>query len=206
MPIIAAATAARGIVEKHLSDSWNRTVLATYSAAPDYPDPGHGEDKICPLIFQSEPWDPNNDAAAGMSPFTRVLLRDGDAGLGTGWVQGSATDAGIVLNTARAAMADVRWRLFYEFMIATPPHRGLDQGELYAAGIRALLWDRTLEPAGAAADSTLRYVLHDRSEQVQAARLPEFNEPWLYQFFGLTLVVCETNPGTGPGAKSTITT
>lgn len=62
MTIKAPAQVEREAVMTYLTSRWKRSKLDTFGQGLSVPDPGHGLDEICPVVYYSQPFDPSKAA------------------------------------------------------------------------------------------------------------------------------------------------
>lgn len=66
----------RELVMTYLSSRWIRSQLAALPGVPPVPDPGHGENEVCPVIYYGTPFDPGDpDDVAKLSLYAVRELR-----------------------------------------------------------------------------------------------------------------------------------
>lgn len=65
----------REVVFEYITSRWKRSKISALPGVPDVPDPGHGEDEICPVVWYDQPFDPSksSDLAAVSVYATREL-------------------------------------------------------------------------------------------------------------------------------------
>lgn len=66
MSVKGVAQIEREVIATYLTSRWTRSFMATVPGAPPVPDPGHGKDEICPVLYFGQPFDPSKpkDVAA----------------------------------------------------------------------------------------------------------------------------------------------
>lgn len=84
MAVKPASQIVREIIVTYLTTRWTRSYLATLTDPPVIPDPGFGEDQICPMIFYGDTFDPSNpEALEDLTDYTVRELRGYDQDLAT---------------------------------------------------------------------------------------------------------------------------
>lgn len=145
------------VLVNHLSTNWTRTALATFDRQVVVPDPGHGHDEVCPIVYLGQHLNVDDDAAVGaISPFTAAELRGFDTGAsrqpGIGWAVVDVRESGRAQTLVTGNPVIKRQGLALRIHFALPARSGPVVAQVYAAAAASIFDGQRFSPGEANID------------------------------------------------------